>query len=64
VFSSIDRSQCCYDESYCGNGLNAWSSACKAGKSKLERHGKEFKAVLKLAWAPLVICYIAMENGN
>lgn len=33
---STCQSQCCYDESYCGNGLNAWSSACKAGKSKLE----------------------------
>lgn len=28
------RQQCCYDEAYCGNGLNAWSSACKAGKTK------------------------------
>ncbi|CAK9106724.1 WD repeat-containing protein tag-125 [Durusdinium trenchii] len=30
------QSQCCYDKSYCGNGINAWSYACKRCKSKLE----------------------------
>jgi len=65
TFSTCQQ-QCCYDEAYCGNGLNAWSSACKAGKTKEmwceEELGVTRSDLTQDQWNHLV--YKAVKDGT
>ncbi|CAJ1355938.1 unnamed protein product [Effrenium voratum] len=56
---STCQEQCCYDSSYCGNGLNAWTSACNTCQDLLpyceSQLGIERDSVSRHQWNHAVI---------